>query len=97
MELQTYAKLTEYVIVRFRWVWIPAHRALDNAEPKAPDIALHAVSSATWICASLRDPSACNSFGRHVALTTDVGLRNTCHQVATDAEVADFDLAPAVH
>lgn len=74
-----------------------AHSAFNDTKTETPDIALHAVSTSSRIRASLCDSAARDTFGRHIALASDVRLGDTSYQIAADTKVAYLDLPPRIH
>ena len=94
---KTYRELAKDIVVRLGRIGIAAHGALEDAEPKTPDVALHAVR-AHGPAASQGHLGVATSdaLGSHVALAADVGLGDAGHQVARHAKVAQLDGAARV-
>ena len=54
---ETYAELTEDVVVGLRWIWVTTEGALDDRQTQTPDVTLNAVGASSGICACLSDTS----------------------------------------
>jgi hypothetical protein len=54
---ETYAKLTEDVIVGLRWVWVTTEGALDDRQAQAPNVTLNTVGASSGVCPCLSDTS----------------------------------------
>ena len=92
----TYTQLTEDVIVGLGRVGITAHGAFDDGQSQTPDVALNAVGTTTRVGAGLGHATAGDALGRHVALTSDVGLGDARHQISAHAEIADLHMPASV-
>ena len=93
----THAQLAKDVVVSLGRVRIPTHGTLNDAETQRPDIALHAICPTAWVCTCLGNAATGDSLGRHVRLAADIGLCDTSDQIPADAEIANLDLASAIH
>src|SRR3569833_66362 len=89
---ETYAELAKDGRRYLGRIRVPSHGALDDDEPQAPNVTLHAVGPLR-VGAGLRHTAARDALGGHVALAADVGLGDGGHEIAADAEVAVLVLA----